>query len=188
MADANGKPMRTTSGSRTSARTSPNSTDRPVTEPRNRTSPFSMRAGTGPCDGPSRPATRFPALVEDRGQQHMRSDLTKSPRAEVDAGLPTPCPQRLYGSRGPAPWTRRGQPRQRRCRRPDGGSARVARGQFPSSRCRLIGSSGTTRTGTATRTAAHRSQACRNIALFHAGGPSMRRPMSSGDADAVNGN
>ena len=37
------------------------------------------------------------------------------PRARVDVGLSTPCPQRLLGRRGSAPWTRRGQPRQR-CR------------------------------------------------------------------------
>ena len=33
-------------------------------------------------------------------------------------GLSTPCPQRLLDRRGPAPWTRRGQPRQRCCHDP----------------------------------------------------------------------
>ena len=65
-----------------------------------------------PCSGEPEPMTtvRFrppfdeanplPALVGDRGQQDSRFDLTSSPRAEVDVGLPTPCPQRLFGSRG----------------------------------------------------------------------------------------
>ena len=106
-----------------------------------------------------------------------RGGVTDVPRAEVDVGLSTPCPQRLSGSGGPAPWTRRGQPRRHRAMggRPDAvdadptSSAEVCSFQLPEVRSFWTAIDIGTFCGTSERTA-HTGQ--QNIAQFIVSRPS----------------
>ena len=130
-------------------------------------------------------------------RQHSRFGSTWSPRAEADLGLPTPCPQRLFGSRGSAPWTRRGQPRQPRCRGNRAGvGLRVRKGV--GSGCRLAARSkraSSTRTppdGNRNPHTTCRSHRCRTSPNSTEAGPSRKletehRPFMRGGSGSCGG-
>ena len=73
-----------------------------------------------PCahlNRPSRP-TKGIASGPHRGQRHSCFDSTRSPRARSNRGVAHPLTTApLWIEGGPAPWTRRGQPRRRRATR-----------------------------------------------------------------------